>query len=686
MSIVRLTDASLSFGDHVILDQINLSIEPHERLCIVGRNGSGKSTLLKVLRGTEDLDAGSKILENNVQIAYLRQDPPERLDLTTYEYVSQGAQKAVDTLAAHQAALEAYAKNHSPELAARISQLEAEISTHDYWSVESKIIAVMEQLGIPVDAKLSSFSGGWLRRIELAKAFVANPNVLLLDEPTNHLDISSIQWLEQVLQGFPGAVVFISHDRSFVDNMATRIVELDRGHIYEHPGNFAAYLKNRDKRLEDERNQNALFAKELAKEEAWIRRGIEARRTRNEGRVRALKAMRVEAQNMRKLTDFGEVKVTTSRSGKLVFELDNVGLTLGNKEIFKDFTYRVAAKNRIAIVGDNGCGKSSLIKVLLQELPATTGHVHIGTNLQVAYFDQLRAELDLDKTAIDNVFDGKVEAYVHGHVRHAIGYLGDFMFTAEKARAKVSSLSGGERNRLLLAKILAKTSNLLVLDEPTNDLDIETLELLEDLVSNYDGTIIIVSHDRSFIDNVAVETWFMENQQIYPYVGGYSDNVQRHAQIVAEQQAQALAKEQRAQAKLAAANGNAGSTNTNTAVNGAAGTSASTSGATALQNAANQGSSSAEENKGGWVKNRTERLSYKEKQDLKTLPTIIDELQSEIEALHAKLAEMYLNPEDYNAISEVSALVVKKEEQMDELQTRWLELEDKRERLGEVID
>ncbi|RIY35229.1 ATP-binding cassette domain-containing protein [Psittacicella gerlachiana] len=648
MSLVRLTDANLAFGSHVILEQINLSVENHERVCIVGRNGSGKSTLLKVILGTEDLDSGSRILENNVQIAYLRQDPPARLDLTTQEYVAQGAEHAYKVLAAHQQALEAYSQQATPELATTISRLEEEISTHDYWSIDARILTVLEQLGIPADRKLQEFSGGWLRRIELAKAFVSNPNVLLLDEPTNHLDISSIQWLETTLQSFPGAIVFISHDRTFVDHMATRIVELDRGHIYDHPGNFASYLEGRNKRLEDEKKQVALFEKNLAEEEKWIRKGIEARRTRNEGRVRALKAMRVEAQNLRKLTDFGNINVQATRSGKLVFEIESLGLELGGKTIFQDFTNRVSAKSRIAIVGDNGCGKSSLIKVLLHELPASQGSVHIGTNLQVAYFDQLRAELDLDKTAIDNVFDGKVEAYVHGATRHAIGYLGEFMFTADKARAKVSSLSGGERNRLLLAKILAKPSNLLVLDEPTNDLDIETLELLEELVSEYEGTILIVSHDRQFIDNVAVETWFMENQHIYPYVGGYSDNIELHQQLRAKEQE---AREQKLARNQAKASEPAQAPATPTAR----------------------------------VQNRTERLSYKEKQDLLNIPQQLEVHESELAELMAEIERLSADPQGYLELEAKSREVTAKEALIEQLQERWLELEEKRERLGEII-
>lgn len=684
MSLIRLTDASLSFGDAVILDKINLAIEPHERVCIVGRNGSGKSTLLKVILGTEDIDSGSRILETNVKVAYLRQDPPQRLDIATYDYVAQGAEQAQATLLAHQQALEAYVHDHSPELAARISQLEEEITANDYWSIQGRILAVMERLGIPADRKLNSFSGGWLRRIELAKAFVSNPNVLLLDEPTNHLDIASIQWLEQALQAFNGAIVFISHDRAFVDNLATRIVELDRGHVYDHLGQFETYINNRDKRLEDERNQVALFEKNLRAEEAWIRRGIEARRTRNEGRVRALKAMRVEAQNLRKLSDFGEVKVETSRSGKIVFEVENLGLELGGKEIFRNFTTRVAAKNRIAIIGENGSGKSSLIKVLLHELPATTGKVHIGTNLQVAYFDQLRAELDLEKTAIDNVFDGKVEAYVHGATRHAIGYLGEFMFTAEKARSKVSSLSGGERNRLLLAKILAKSSNLLVLDEPTNDLDIETLELLEDIVSNYDGTIIIVSHDRQFIDNVAVETWFIDNQQIYPYVGGYSDNAQRHEQVLVVQAAKEQELAARAAAKAAKVAGltatpsqvthNSFPANSSQAV--------SQTSATANKSSSAQTATNSESTR---VQNRQERMSYKEKQELANLPEQIDAKEQAIHYLNEQIALLSTDAEKYSELQKLCEELNQSEEQLMQMQERWLELEEKRERLGETL-
>lgn len=638
MSLIRLTDANLSFGNHVILDQINLSIEAHERVCIVGRNGSGKSTLLKVILGSEDLDSGSRILENQVQIAYLRQDPPERLDITTLEYVSQGAQRAYQVLSQHQQALEDFSHASSPELAATISRLEEEITAHDYWSIGQRISATLEQLGIPADRKLQEFSGGWLRRIELAKAFVSNPNVLLLDEPTNHLDISSIQWLETTLQSFPGAIVFISHDRAFVDHMATRIVELDRGHIYDHPGSFNSYLEGRNKRLEDEKKQVALFEKNLAEEEKWIRKGIEARRTRNEGRVRALKAMRVEAQNMRKLSDFGSINVQATRSGKLVFEIENLGLELGGRTIFSGFTNRVSAKSRIAIVGDNGCGKSSLIKVMLHELPASQGSVHIGTNLQVAYFDQLRAELDLEKTAIDNVFDGKVEANVHGHMRHAIGYLADFMFTADKARSKVASLSGGERNRLLLAKILAKPSNLLVLDEPTNDLDIETLELLEDLVSEYQGTILIVSHDRQFIDNVAVETWFMQDGKIYPYVGGYSDNIALHEQLLAPQEP------------------------------------VKTQAPEVAPTPAPQR-----------VQNRTERLSYKEKQDLRNIPIQLEETESKIAELTAKIESLSMDPNGYLELDKVTQELTEQEQLAEQLQERWLELEEKRERTGEVI-
>lgn len=486
MDLIRIARAQLAFGTHPLLDQADAVIEAGERVCIVGRNGAGKSTLLKVLDGQVQLDDGEINRVSGLKVSRLEQDPPKGAQGSVFDYVAGGLPDIAQLLIDYHNVSEALQTDHSSSLLSRLERLSADIEAKDAWRFESRIKLVLTQLQLTANMKLEKLSGGWLRKVALAKALVSDPDLLLLDEPTNHLDMSSVEWLEQFLKEFKGGIVFISHDRAFIRGVATRILDLDRGKLISYPGDYAKYLEQKAHDLKVEEAQNALFDKKLAEEEAWIRQGIKARRTRNEGRVRALKALRVERKQRVEQVGKTDFNIESAeRSGKLVFEAQHIGHAFKDKRIVDDFSTLVMRGDRVGLIGPNGVGKTTLLKILFGDIAPDNGKVKQGVNLEVAYFDQYREKLDEEKTVQDNVAEGKQEVQMGGRSRHVLGYLQDFLFPPARARTPVKALSGGEKNRLLLAKLFLKPSNVLVLDEPTNDLDIETLELLEEIINQY---------------------------------------------------------------------------------------------------------------------------------------------------------------------------------------------------------
>lgn len=540
MSLLQLKNASLTFGHPPIIDRGELVIHKGERVCLVGRNGCGKSTLLKVIGGELALDEGQRIINSGVRVSRLPQDPPLSIDANIFDYVAEGMADVGDLLKRYFKQTHSVTIDPSDKNLKALEALQTELEHKDAWQLEQQIQQVLTLLNLDGAAELSSLSGGWRRKAALARALAGEPDILLLDEPTNHLDINMIQWLEKTLLEYKGAIVFVSHDRAFIRQLATRIIDLDRGHLASYPGNYETYLQRKEEDLKNEANANAEFDKKLSQEEVWIRQGIKARRTRNEGRVRALKALRQERAERRNLQ--GKANVTLNdgnSSGKMIFESEKLGFQIENKTIISDLDLAVFRGEKLALVGPNGCGKSTLIKLLLGKLEPTQGSVRQGVNIELAYFDQHRSSLDQEKTVIDVVADGKREVELGDRSKHVISYLQDYLFTPDRVNAPVHSLSGGEKNRLLLAKLLAKPSNLLILDEPTNDLDVETLELLEDVLSQYQGTVILVSHDREFVDNVVTSSLFFEGAGILKdFVGGYSEienwykNHKKNVQIV----------------------------------------------------------------------------------------------------------------------------------------------------------
>ncbi len=519
MALITMMGGSLAYGDDALLSSADFALEEGERVCLVGRNGTGKSTLLKVLSGLTELDSGRIIFKDGLRIKRLQQDPPQDASGNVYSMVARG----IDEVGA------ALARFRETSSVSEQEELASFIEHHDGWLKDALIYKILNKMELDPEAPLSSLSGGWRRKVALAAALANEPQVLLLDEPTNHLDIATIAWLEEYLQSFAGTVIFVSHDRTFTDHLATRIVELDRGKLYSYPGSFDDYLRLRDERLRLEELERANFDRVLAEEEAWIRRGVKARLARNEGRVRNLAAMRKERAERRDRQGRAIIKITEAdRSGNIVFEADHINVTYNDRGsenvVIRDFSPVVMRSDRIGIVGPNGAGKTTLIKILQGLVKPTHGYVRIGTNVQTQYFDQYHEQLELEKSVADNVAEGKSDVVINNKSVHVLSYLKNFLFTARRTRSPAKVLSGGEKNRLMLARIFARPCNVLIMDEPTNDLDLETLDLLEELLQNFPGTVIVISHDRRFIDNFATETWvFTGNGEIETVVGGWSD-------------------------------------------------------------------------------------------------------------------------------------------------------------------
>ncbi len=530
MPLITLENASLAFGHHALLDHVNLQLDAGECIGLIGRNGSGKSSLLRTLAGDIKLDDGKLWYAPELKLVYVPQEPQFEAGSTVFQEVSKGLGNLSRALLEYHEISHALSEGREDTqvLLERLQEVQGILEAQDGWRIQTRVETVINQLGLPEDAQIENLSGGIRKRVALARALVVMPDVLLLDEPTNHLDFSSIEWLEGLLRDFSGSVIFITHDRRFLDNVATRIVELDRGNLESFPGNFSAYQQKKADMLEIEAIHQQKFDKVLAQEEIWIRKGVQARRTRNEGRVRRLEALRLERAARRDRVGSVNFNIELGeRSGQLVAELDHITKCYDDKAVIRDFSCRIMRGDRVGLLGPNGAGKSTLLKIILGELEPDTGSVRQGTKLTVAYFDQMREQLDEELTLVESISQGSDFIEVNGVRKHVISYLEDFLFAPERARSPVKSLSGGERNRLLLARLFTRPANVLVLDEPTNDLDIETLELLEMLLQGYTGTLFLVSHDRAFLDNVVTQVIVFEgNGLLREYVGGYADWIQ----------------------------------------------------------------------------------------------------------------------------------------------------------------
>lgn len=634
--LVKLDNVSLAYGHVALLDGMDLQIDPNERVCLVGRNGTGKSTLMQVIRGAISADDGKVWRKADLRIAYLAQEVPQDQVQTVFQVVTSGLEGLGDVLAEYHQVATALtepfnSESATSELIDRLSSLQQRLEAEDGWRLEQRVEEVITRLQLPADTLMSELSGGLKRRVMLAQALVTEPDLLLLDEPTNHLDLEGIQWLEEFLKGWDGSLLFITHDRAFLQSLATRIIELDRGNLTSWPGNYQHYLQKKEELLAVEAGHNAKFDKKLAQEEVWIRQGIKARRTRNEGRVRALQALRQERAQRREQQ--GKVKLnldSREASGKIVVEVESASVGYGGEPVISDFSTRIVRGDRIGIIGPNGAGKTTLLKLLLGELAPDIGKVKLGTKLEIAYFDQQRAQLDPEKTVMDNLNYGSEMVTVNGKQRHVISYLQDFLFPPQRVRSPVSSLSGGERNRLLLARLFTQPANLLVMDEPTNDLDVETLELLEELLNDYQGTLLLVSHDRVFLDNVVTSTLVFEGEgQVNEYVGGYYDWLRQR------QQAKTTEKSTVSELKI---------------------------------------SPKATDITAGNASPR--KLGYKEQRELEMLPAKIEALETEQHDIQQQVGSAEFYRLDKDVVTRVLARLEAVNSELDECYGRWALLED----------
>jgi ATP-binding cassette subfamily F protein uup len=637
MELLRIANGELAFGTDKILDKADLSIQTGERICLVGRNGAGKSTLMKVLMGFQNLDDGQILKSSTMLMAMLEQDPPESSDVNVFDYVAQGVKENADLISRYHSLIHIIGEDPSERNLNKLANVQDELEQANAWLDEQRIEQVMSTLSLDGDAKISDLSGGWLRKVALAKSLVTNPDILLLDEPTNHLDIASVLWLEKFLKDFTGTIIFISHDRAFIRGLSTRILDLDRGQLKSYPGNYDLYIEQKQHDLQVEEQQNSLFDKRLAEEEVWIRQGVKARRTRNEGRVRSLEKLRLERTARREVRNQSTMNITQGdRSGKLVYEAHDVTVAFDGKVVIDKLNLLITRNDRLAFIGANGTGKSTLIKLIMEKLKQTSGEMRSGVNLEVAYFDQHREALDLNLTVQEIVGEGKQEVMVNGRSRHVLGYLQDFLFSPKRARTPVKALSGGEKNRLLLARLFLRPSNLLILDEPTNDLDIETLELLEEVVANYSGTVILVSHDRDFVNNcVNTCLYFDGTGRINQIVGGY-DDVDSYL---------ALKEEQRQQQ-------------------------------TSVENKKVTQQSKTESTKTEAVKVAKKKISFKDSKELAELPEIIDSLENKIAELQEQVNQNDFFNKDEQYTKNILNQLDENESKLDLVYTRWQELDE----------
>lgn len=624
MALISLRNITVGFSGPPVLDDIELTIERGERVSMVGRNGQGKSTLMKVITGTLTQDSGQIIIEDGAKIAYLPQDVPQGIAGTIYEVVAQGLGKTAALLARYQELTDKLAECQSDETLEEFESVQQALDASNGWTLQQQVEDVLGKLQLAGDITFDTLSGGQKRRTLLAQALIGKPDLLILDEPTNHLDISTITWLEKELLHAAGSLLFVTHDRAFLRSLATRIIDLDRGQLKSYSGTWENYIEKKaaDLHAEDKAWENE--DKVLAKEETWIRQGIKARRTRNEGRVRALKQLRVERKARRERVGSVNLKIQDKKkSGHEVIEAVDLSFEWDNQKVVRDFSLNVTRGDRIGIIGPNGCGKTTLIKLLLGDLEPQSGEVHQGTKLEVCYFDQLRGQLDENKTVQDNLCDGGDTVGVDGERRHVIGYLKDFLFSADRARQPVRVLSGGERNRLLLAKLFTQPANMLVMDEPTNDLDSETLELLEVLLLNFKGTLLLVSHDREFLNNVVTSTIvFDRDGEVRNYVGGYDDWLRQRP---VEPEKKVIKQEAKPQEKP--------------------------------------------------KQEKARKLSFKEKKELEELPVQIEKLENEQALLHEKIADPSFYQDPGDEVAKVNKRLGELEAELETIYERWSELD-----------
>jgi ABC transport system ATP-binding/permease protein len=641
MPLVVLDRVTLAYGHLPLLEEVSLQIEPQERVSVIGRNGTGKSTLLQVVQGDAEPDSGTVWRQPGTHSSRLVQDVPLSDSRAVFDVVADGLGALSDLVKAYHHAAIAVADDATPAILDRLGRLQHALEEQDGWRLEQHVELVLDRLGLPPDVVVDTLSGGMRRRVLLARALVGQPDLLLLDEPTNHLDIDSIRWLEGYLADYPGAVVFVTHDRVFLQNLATRIVELDRARLTSWPGDYSTFLRKKEEWLANEAVRHEKFDKRLADEEVWLRQGVKARRTRNEGRVRALMAMREARAARRERPD--AVRLTVERadpSGRVVFDARSVTKRYGDRTVVRHFSTRVVRGDRVGLIGPNGIGKTTLLRMLIGELEPDEGSIVRGANVQVAYYDQQREQLDPERSVFDTIGDGNDTVTIGGRSRHVHGYLRDFLFPPERARSPVKSLSGGERNRLLLARLLTRPANVLVLDEPTNDLDIETLELLESRLLEWKGTILLVSHDRAFLDNVVTSTLVFEGDgRIEEYVGGYEDWLRQKAAAEAETSAMPSSRHARAPAER--------------------------------KKPLEPGDDVPAR------KPTSKRLSFKEQRELEGLPGLIDALETEIGELNAEISSPEFYKEPRETISLSLARLEELQDRLSRAYARWDELDSR---------